>query len=67
MRFWNPKTWPEYIKYVKSPWEAPHSNYSEKLNEYEYGFDFAHTALRLSRGSNKKKFYQRLENNVRIN
>ena len=64
IRFWNPKTWEEYISYVKSPWEAPHKNYSEQLNEYEYGFDFVHTALRLSQGINKKKFHQRLRHDV---
>ena len=64
VRFWNPKTWPEYIQYVKSPWEAPHKNYSEKLNEREYGFDFVHTALRLSQGVHKRKLFQRLQPSV---
>ena len=60
LRFWNPKTWTEYIPYAKSPWKLPHKNYSEELNESEYGFDFVHTALRLSRGIDKKKFWKRL-------
>ena len=64
IRFWNPKTWPEYIKYVKNPWKEPHRDYSEQLNEYEHGFDLVHTALRLSQGMDKKKFHQRLSNDV---
>ena len=59
-RFWNPKTWPEYTQYINSPWETPDKKYSETLSPNEYGFDFTHTALRLSQGIDKKKFYQRL-------
>ena len=66
-RFWNPKTWPEYLEYLKClkgmKGKGSHfdKNYSEKLSEGEYGFDFVHTGLRLSKGVEKKKFYERLD------